>query len=183
MKMTVTFEFNSLSEAHSVLGDILLQTPAKKTSKTEVQPKKTPRADAADDGVRSSAQESAPVIITPTITETGTVGWEDIEIHLGDNAKGLGKRQREVVEHLYNLPSREAKTREVSDALGIGSSAASNILSTLHSERGLTESIKRGVWRLVVNEQPEAEQPEAEQPEAEQPEAAPRILSLDDLDI
>lgn len=130
MKMTV--EFDSLSEARQWASDLLgnQEKPASKTftsgrntftSLTNVSeaPAKEP-ADAKPDGFKAFS------------------------------VKGLGRRQKEVVDYLTTSPVGETvTTKDVATALGIASPNASNILSTLRSERGMTESPKRGHWRLV----------------------------------
>ena len=158
MKMTVTFEFDSMSEARE-FAPVLLSLDRKKTNDGNTDDVKA---------VQMTTEIVSPYRTRMKITEASAANlptenlwkeavvrlWGGIENHLGERAKGLGRRQKEVVVYLYKQPENESKTREVAVALGIKSSAASNILSTLHTERGLTESVNRGVWRLVVESSP-----------------------------
>ena len=191
MKMTVTFEFDSMSEARE-FAPVLLSLDRKKTNDGNTDDvKAVPMTTVIVNPPPPVETAEAPATTLPTGNiwkETVISLWGDIENHLGERAKGLGRRQKEVVAYLYEQPENESKTREVAVALGIKSSAASNILSTLHSERGLTESIKRGVWRLVAEASPaepdaEDNQPETQPAEEPSPESKTAKLSLDDLDI
>ncbi len=185
MKMTVTFEFDSMSEARE-FAPVLLSLDRKKTNDGNTDDVKAVQMTTeivSPHRTRLKITE-APATTLPTEKEAVTHLWGGIENHLGERAKGLGRRQKEVVAYLYGQPKNESKTREVADALGIKSSAASNILSTLQSERGLTKNIKRGVWRLVV--EPSLTNPEvADTQPAEEPpsESGANKFSLDDLDI
>lgn len=184
MKMTVTFEFDSMSEARE-FAPVLLSLDRKKTNDGNTDDVK---AVPMTTEIVSPYRTRVKITEAPAVTLPSEDVWGGIENHLGERAKGLGKRQKEVVAYLYEQPENESKTREVADALGIKSSAASNILSTLQSERGLTKSIKRGVWRLVVEAsltdlEVADTQPENQPAEEPPSESGANKFSLDDLDI
>jgi len=123
MKMTI--EFESLSEARVWARDLLgsQQEPA-----TKAAPKPGVKVSAPQPKTDEASSNKAPQV----------------------SVKGLGRRQKEVVDFLTASPIGETvTTKDVASALGITSPNASNILSTLRTERGMTESPKRGHWRLV----------------------------------
>ena len=130
MKMTV--EFDSLSEARQWASDLLgyQEKPASKTFTSGTKVSEAPTK-------VSEAPTKEPADAKPD-------GFKAFSV------KGLGRRQKEVVDYLTASPVGETvTTKDVATALGIASPNASNILSTLRSERGMTESPKRGQWRLV----------------------------------
>jgi len=123
MKMTI--EFESLSGARVWARDLLgsQQEPA-----TKAAPKPGVKVSAPQPKTDEASSNKAPQV----------------------SVKGLGRRQKEVVDFLTASPIGETvTTKDVASALGITSPNASNILSTLRTERGMTESPKRGHWRLV----------------------------------
>lgn len=131
MKMTV--EFDSLSEARQWASDLLgnQEKPASKSVKSVTRKTFTSGTKVSEAPAKDPA-------------EANPEGFKAFSV------KGLGRRQKEVIEYLIASPVGETvTTKDVATALGIASPNASNILSTLRSERGMTESPKRGQWRLV----------------------------------
>jgi len=140
MEMTVTFD--SLSEARDWAAE-LLGYPIKTIT-----------------GERPNDEVHLEYANTPD-ESTGTV----IKVNLenDDRTKGLGKRQKEVLDLLLLKAGTEMSTGEIAASVGITSPAVSGVLSKL-ATKGLAISPKRGKWVYlsgdvtldVTNEEPVA---------------------------
>ena len=175
--MKMILEFDSLAEAQEWARTFaaLSPTPTQETDSplkpnrrlrrlVDVSAKHTenPTKKEADTLLNAANERSEPPVVEaePEVVPPSAV-------------KGLGKRQKEALDVLVQHAGQVLTTGEAAMAVGVKSTAMSNILRGL-SERGLATSPSRGKWTLLVTDADKV---------AVAPEPTPEPITVEAVDV